>query len=78
MLLQLESDHRLILRDDHGDVWHVTLDPAHDEPDQGAPRTIRFQAPGEDPLEALYEGQAANLAELTLDDVVDHFLLAKE
>lgn len=86
MLLKRERETGVVLYDDHGEAWKITLDSAGDGAMAGegdpaeapGPRAIRFLGPEGEPLRVLYEGAAAGEEELELDDVVVHFLRAQD
>ena len=67
MRIRLEDDAGLVLYDDHGEPWRVTLEA-------GELRVIAFVARDHEPVRVRYDGTARVEQDLLLDDVAGHFL----
>lgn len=68
MRLAHESSGEVVLYDDHGVAWMVTLGWSAD---LGA-RVIELRGPGAPPVAAAYEGELRDAGELPLGEVVAH------
>lgn len=76
----------MVLYDDHGEAWTVTLayaDGRQGTDEMDVPRAsgcpaIEFLGADGEPLRVAYEGAATCEEELLFDEVVVHFLKAKD
>lgn len=86
MLLRREREEDLILYDDHGEAWKITLESAvvsvgtgnTDVAGATGPRAIEFLGADGESIRVRYDGAAMREEELLFDEVVVHFMKAQD